>query len=252
MNECLLRAATSGDIPRLQVLRCVPGPMRALTAPGSHSEVADLGCRSCCDLAPMSRIETGAFGPAEAQGKHADFRSTPFVQAVGTGVALASDVSRLQSAPVPWTASGRAVHRPRWLRAVGCGSRLCGRETALMMAAGKGDTRMAEVLIAAGADVGAKDHRGYGRAPNGCSCAPLDREASARQVDCAACRCQWWSRTGVPLHVATHIDRAGQGAHRCRRQCWWPEQRWVGPCTDLDGCVPSDASADFAAGGLRS
>ena len=78
MNECLLRAATSGDIPRLQVLRCVPGPMRALTAPGSHSEVADLGCRSCCDLAPMSRIETGAFGPVEAQGKHADFRSTPF------------------------------------------------------------------------------------------------------------------------------------------------------------------------------
>jgi hypothetical protein len=160
LNERLLRAATSGDIPSLQVLRCVPGLIRALTAPGSHSEVADLGCRSCCDLAPMSRIETGAFGPARAQGKHADFRSTPFVQAVGTGVALASDVSRLQSAPVPWTASGRTVHRPRWLRAVGCGSRLCGRETALMMAAGKGNTRTVELLIAAGANVGDQNNEG--------------------------------------------------------------------------------------------
>jgi hypothetical protein len=56
------------DIPRLQVLRYVLGPIRALTDPGSHSEVAELGCRSCCDLAPTSRIETGAFGPAGAQG----------------------------------------------------------------------------------------------------------------------------------------------------------------------------------------
>ena len=63
LNECLLSAAKSGDIPRLQVLRCVLGPIRALTDPGAHSEVAELGCRSCCDLcdlAPMSRIETGA------------------------------------------------------------------------------------------------------------------------------------------------------------------------------------------------
>jgi hypothetical protein len=68
LNECLLSAAESGDIPRLQVLRCVLGPIRTLTDPGSHSEVAGLGCRSCCDLAPTSRIETGAFGPAGAQG----------------------------------------------------------------------------------------------------------------------------------------------------------------------------------------
>ena len=68
LNERLLSAAKSGDIPKLQVLRCVLGPIRSLTDPGSHSEVAELGCRSCCDLAPMSRIETGAFGPAGAQG----------------------------------------------------------------------------------------------------------------------------------------------------------------------------------------
>ena len=67
LNECLLSAAESGDTPRLQVLRCVLGPIRALTDPGSHSEVADLGCRSCCDLAPMSHIETGAFGPDVSQ-----------------------------------------------------------------------------------------------------------------------------------------------------------------------------------------
>jgi hypothetical protein len=63
LNERLLSAAKSGDIPKLQVLRCVLRPIRALTDPGSHSEVAELGCRSCCDLAPMSHIETGAFGP---------------------------------------------------------------------------------------------------------------------------------------------------------------------------------------------
>ena len=91
LNERVLSAAKSGDIPRLQVLRCVLGPIRALTDPGSHSEVADLGCRSCCNMAPMSRIETGAFGPV---GR-------------GTGVALASDVSRLQSAP----RTRAAVHR---------------------------------------------------------------------------------------------------------------------------------------------
>ena len=68
LNKRLLSAAKSGDIPKLQVLRCVLGPIRALTDPGSHSEVADLGCRSCCNMAPMSRIETGAFGPAGAQG----------------------------------------------------------------------------------------------------------------------------------------------------------------------------------------
>jgi hypothetical protein len=62
--------------------------------PGSHSEVADLGCRSCCDLAPMSRIETGAFGPV---GR-------------GTGVALASDVSRLLSAPVPFPLANAHSH----------------------------------------------------------------------------------------------------------------------------------------------
>ena len=37
---------------------------------------------------------------------------------------------------------------------------LCGRETALMKAAAKGDTRTVEVLIAAGADVDAKNRRG--------------------------------------------------------------------------------------------
>ena len=37
---------------------------------------------------------------------------------------------------------------------------LCGRETALMKAAAKGDTRTVEVLIAAGADVAAKDSDG--------------------------------------------------------------------------------------------
>ena len=68
LNKRLLSAAKSGDIPKLQVLRCVLGPIRALTDPGSHSEVAELGCRSCCDLAPTSRIDTGAFGPAGAQG----------------------------------------------------------------------------------------------------------------------------------------------------------------------------------------
>ena len=80
------------DIPKLQVLRYVLGPIRALTDPGSHSEVADLGCRSCCDFAPMSRSETGAFGPA--------------------GVALASDVSRLQSAPVPFPLANAHSHFP--------------------------------------------------------------------------------------------------------------------------------------------
>jgi hypothetical protein len=68
LNECLLSAAKSGDIPKLQVLRYVLRPIRALTDPGSHSNVAELGCRSCCDMAPMSRIETGAFEPAGAQG----------------------------------------------------------------------------------------------------------------------------------------------------------------------------------------
>ena len=80
-----------------------------------------------------------------------------------------------------------------------------------MMAVGEGDTRTVEVLIAAGADLAARDHSGHGRAPNGRSCAPLDREASVRQVDCAACRCQWWSRTGV---LAAHIGRAGRATHR--------------------------------------
>ena len=94
LNERLLSAAKSGDIPKLQVLRCVLRPIRALTDPGSHSEVADLGCRSCCDLAPMSRIETGAFGPV---GR-------------GTGVALASDVSRLLSAPVPFPLANAHSH----------------------------------------------------------------------------------------------------------------------------------------------
>ena len=32
LNERLLSAAKSGDIPKLQVLRCVLGPIRALTA----------------------------------------------------------------------------------------------------------------------------------------------------------------------------------------------------------------------------
>jgi hypothetical protein len=67
LNERLLSAAESGDIPKLQVLRYVLGPIRALTDPGSHSEVAELGCRSCCDLAPMSHIGTGAFGPDVSQ-----------------------------------------------------------------------------------------------------------------------------------------------------------------------------------------
>ena len=42
LNERLLSAAESGDIPRLQVLRCVLGPIRALTAkwPTSAAGVA--------------------------------------------------------------------------------------------------------------------------------------------------------------------------------------------------------------------
>jgi hypothetical protein len=71
--------------------------------------------------------------------------------------------------------------------AVGCSSRLCGRRTALTIAAAKGDTRTVEVLIAAGADVAAKDSDGWDRAP-----------------------------------------------------------------TSIAACLPSDAAADFAAGGLRS
>jgi hypothetical protein len=59
LNECLLRVM-SCDIPKLQVLRCVLGPIRALTAPGSHCEVADLGCRSCCDFVPR-RVVAGTF-----------------------------------------------------------------------------------------------------------------------------------------------------------------------------------------------
>jgi hypothetical protein len=60
LNECLLRAVMSCDIPKLQVLRRVLGPIRALTAPGSHCEVADLGCRSCCDFVPR-RVVAGTF-----------------------------------------------------------------------------------------------------------------------------------------------------------------------------------------------
>jgi hypothetical protein len=41
-----------------------------------------------------------------------------------------------------------------------CGSQCCGRRTALTIAAAKGDTRTVEVLIAAGADVAAKDSIG--------------------------------------------------------------------------------------------
>ncbi len=44
--------------------------------------------------------------------------------------------------------------------AVGCGSRIFRRRTALMMAAAKGDKRTVEVLIAGGADVAAKDSDG--------------------------------------------------------------------------------------------
>ncbi len=44
--------------------------------------------------------------------------------------------------------------------AVGCGSRLCRRRTALTIAAAKGVMRTVEVLIAAGADVAAKDSIG--------------------------------------------------------------------------------------------
>jgi hypothetical protein len=42
LNECLLSAAKYGNIPRLQVLRCVLGPIRALTAkwPTSAAGVA--------------------------------------------------------------------------------------------------------------------------------------------------------------------------------------------------------------------
>ena len=60
--------------------------------------------------------------------------------------------------------------------------------TALNLAARNGDVHVVELLIAAGANLAARDHSGYGRAPNGRSCAPLDREASVRQVDCAAYR----------------------------------------------------------------
>ncbi len=44
-------------------------------------------------------------------------------------------------------------------------SRVCGRETALMWAVGCGDAQLAELLIAAGADVAAEDNHGCGCTP---------------------------------------------------------------------------------------
>jgi hypothetical protein len=186
LNERLLSAAESGDIPKLQVLRYVLGPIRALTDPGSHSEVADLGCRSCCDFAPMSRSETGAFGPA--------------------GVALASDVSRLQSAPVPFPLANAHSHFPcgphgslRQLERAriasdqpGMYNRVClnwgtpvlkgltGRlrcphrdgRTALILAARNGDVHVVELLIDAGANLNVTSNEGYGPCADCNVCAP--------------------------------------------------------------------------------
>ena len=42
-------------------------------------------------------------------------------------------------------------------------SRVCGRETALMWAVGYGHAQLAELLIAAGADVAAEDNHGCAR-----------------------------------------------------------------------------------------
>ena len=69
----------------------------------------------------------------------------------------------------PKTATGAAARRIQWLSGIYCVprdlSRVCGRETALMWAVGYGHAQLAELLIAAGADVAAEDNHGCGCTP---------------------------------------------------------------------------------------
>ena len=61
---------------------------------------------------------------------------------------------------LPGTTKGRAVRCMQLLHAVACGSVRCGRFTALMWAADEGHAHVVELLIAAGADLAAKDNEG--------------------------------------------------------------------------------------------
>ena len=87
---------------------------------------------------------------------------------------------------------------------VGCGSVLCGRHTALEVAAHNGHKGVVEVLIAAGADV---------RGDNGCGRAPMCTRLVAGCIEwCGSATALFWAARGghadiIATLVAASADR---------------------------------------------